>query len=289
MIKSTYLIKFLCFVIICSFPSIITGNDQLKNNGLSIRFKHLQTQQGLSSNVSGSILQDRSGFLWIGTDAGLNRYDGYGIKVYRQNNKLNSISNDVIKCIYEDNHGNLWIGTDRGLNKYSPKNDYFTPFLSNEDDKFSLSNNTITAITQSKELWIGTFNGLNQFIGYNEQGTALFKRYKNLPNNPNSLSNNRIFCLHTDSIGTIWIGTEGGGLNYINNQNTTQSIHIKRIQSGKGGLLGNIVYSIQEYSKEILLVGTELGVNIIRRKGDKMEIESFRHPEATDAPYLFYH
>ncbi len=283
MVKFNHLLQYLLFLF-CFHTVTIQGTQKTKNINQSIRFQHLQTQQGLSSNVSGSILQDKSGFLWFGTDAGLNRYDGYGIKVYRQNSKLNSISNDVIKCLYEDKQGNLWIGTDRGLNKYSPQNDKFTHFLSKTGDKNSLSNNTITAITQKQQLWIGTFNGLNQFLGYDDNGTALFKRYQNLSNNPNSLSNNRIYCLLTDSIGTIWIGTEGGGLNYINNQNNKQPIHIKRIQSGKGGLLGNIVYSIQEYSKEILLVGTELGVNVIKRKGEKLEIESFRHPEATNAP-----
>ena len=88
------------------------------------RFDHLTTQfdiveDGLSGNTVLCLFQDSRGFLWIGTYSGLNRYDGYKVKVYKYDSEDEfSISNDGIRGICEDHDGNLWIGTNHGLNKF---------------------------------------------------------------------------------------------------------------------------------------------------------------------------
>src|ERR1035437_6637309 len=83
-------------------------------------FDCLSIEQGLPSNSANCIYQDKKGFIWIGTNNGLARYDGYECKVYRHDPKdVNSISSDVVASILEDSAGNFWVGTLRGgLNKF---------------------------------------------------------------------------------------------------------------------------------------------------------------------------
>lgn len=272
-----------CFILLFSFTNHFAFSQQ---NPKQLYFEHLQVEDGLSSNVTSSILQDKMGFLWFGTDAGLNRYDGYSVKIYSQSKKEEySLTNDVIKCLFEDSLGMIWIGTDRGLNKYDPYLGQMTKILSQENNAKSLSNNTITAITECNTIWIGSFNGLNKIVGYGVDGVPKFKQYNHDPQNKSSLSNNRIYSLYTDKKGNIWIGTEGGGLNFIlNSQDTHTPTSIRRIPYGPEGTLGKIIYSVTENSSGEILVGTELGVNILNLDGDKISIEQFPHPQSNNAP-----
>lgn len=91
-------------------------------------FKHYNNKQGLSHNTVFCSLQDKQGFLWFGTDEGLNRFDGHTFKVYR-NNPLdkNTIPSDKIRAIKEDANGLLWICTSNGLCCYDYKTDLFYP------------------------------------------------------------------------------------------------------------------------------------------------------------------
>ena len=85
-----------------------------------IKFEHFSVEEGLSATTVLAILQDSRGFLWIGTYDGLNRYDGYSIKIYNHDpDDSTSLSSNSIRSLYEDDSGNLWVGTwSSGLNKY---------------------------------------------------------------------------------------------------------------------------------------------------------------------------
>ena len=91
-----------------------------------IKFKHLKVQDGLSQNWVKTICQDQQGFMWFGTNDGLNKYDGYTITSYYQKaeNKY-SLHNNSINTIYNDSRGNLWIGTDCGFCLYDHCSDQF--------------------------------------------------------------------------------------------------------------------------------------------------------------------
>jgi len=90
-------------------------------------FKHLQVEDGLSNNTAICTLQDSKGFLWFGTKDGLNRYDGYTFKIYRNNpSDSNSIGNNSIWRLYEDEKGTLWVGTERGLFSFDYATERFT-------------------------------------------------------------------------------------------------------------------------------------------------------------------
>ena len=87
-----------------------------------IPYQQFTSENGLSENVVYCILKDTKGFIWIGTDYGLNRFDGYGFRQYNQvNTDSSSLSNSSILCIWEDGFGKFWIGTYGGLNYLDPE------------------------------------------------------------------------------------------------------------------------------------------------------------------------
>ena len=94
----------------------------------NIRFRRLSIDEGLSQSAVNCILQDRHGFIWIGTEDGLNRYDGYTFTVYKHDlDDPSSLSDSWIWTLYEDREGTLWIGTRvGGLNRFHPETATFT-------------------------------------------------------------------------------------------------------------------------------------------------------------------
>jgi ligand-binding sensor domain-containing protein len=99
---------------------------QNKGSGQSYYFRHYQVENGLSNNAVICSLQDKKGFLWFGTKDGLNRFDGYTFKIFRNNSTdSQSIGNNFIHCIYEDKQGVLWVGTENGLYSYNETTENF--------------------------------------------------------------------------------------------------------------------------------------------------------------------
>jgi ligand-binding sensor domain-containing protein len=87
-----------------------------------ITFNHLTVEDGLSNNKVNTITQDKTGFIWFGTEDGLSRFDGYNFKIYRHDpSDSNTLSNNSIWALLEDSKGNIWIGTKDGtVNIFDP-------------------------------------------------------------------------------------------------------------------------------------------------------------------------
>jgi ligand-binding sensor domain-containing protein/signal transduction histidine kinase len=97
--------------------------------GQSISFTHYQVENGLSNNAVLCSLQDKNGFMWLGTKDGLNRFDGYTFKVFRNEaGNLKTIGNNIIYCMYQDHGGHIWVGTDGGIYQYDALTESFTFF-----------------------------------------------------------------------------------------------------------------------------------------------------------------
>lgn len=108
--------------------SLLLGLLQLVQQELPIP-QVISTQDGLSNNIVYETYQDREGFIWIATDNGLNRFDGYDFKVFYHNAEdSTSISNNVVRTILEDSNGNMWVGTVNGLNLYHKETETFKRF-----------------------------------------------------------------------------------------------------------------------------------------------------------------
>ncbi len=180
----------------------------------SIKFEHLGIQHGLSQSTVYCILQDRQGFMWFGTQAGVNRYDGYKFTVYQQDvfNSTSLAQNEIV-VICEDHTGTLWLASSNRatLNRFEPEQERFTRFAHDPNSHHSLSNGGITALYEDHTgtFWVGTQNGLNKFDRENEQFTRFFHDERD----SNSISDNAISFISEDHTGALWIGTAGGGLN----------------------------------------------------------------------------
>ncbi|MHC4638833.1 MAG: sigma 54-interacting transcriptional regulator, partial [Planctomycetota bacterium] len=234
----------------------------------NISFTRLSRAQGLSQVTVRCFLQDKYGFVWIGTDDGLNRFDGYSFIVYK-NDPVNprSVTDNKIRALYEDVNGVLWIGTDGGgLNRYDRDTDDFSHYYHNPDRPLSLSQNAVMSLWGDDEgqLWIGTFGG---GISKLDPETDTFTRYQNETNNARSLSDNRVLSIWGDKSGAIWAGTYLGGLNKMVH-GSDQFIHYQHIVGDETSIAGSIVLSILEDRSGVLWFGTEAGLNKYDRETD---------------------
>ncbi|MDM8564989.1 EAL domain-containing protein [Candidatus Halobeggiatoa sp. HSG11] len=222
-----------------------------------LKFQNFSLDEGLSQSTVNAILQDKQGFIWFGTQDGLNKFDGYTFTVYRHDPKVpDTLSHNEIFSIYEDNQGILWIGTGNGLNKFDRHK--FTSYLHDPNNPNSLSNNMVWSIYEDSQgiLWIGTNGGgLNKFDGHK------FTHYLHDPNDPNSLSHDSVWSIYEDSQGVLWIGTNGGGLNKFE-----QGKFKCYLPAQKTDDLNNIISSIYESSKETLWIGTLGGLHKFNRQ-----------------------
>lgn len=172
-------------------------------------FYHLTTQQGLSGNEVYSILEDKNGLVWIGTQNGLNSYNGYEVEKYDDPNDPPAISESQIMCLLEDNTGKIWIGTfDSGLFRYDPVLDKFNSYSHDSGDTSSLPSNQIKAIFQDKNdiIWIGTFgDGLVKF----DLRSEAFHTYLINQDVPESKSN-IVSAITELNTGELLVGTYKG-------------------------------------------------------------------------------
>jgi ligand-binding sensor domain-containing protein len=114
------------FILLFCLPLLVNSQNH------NIQFTHLTTKDGLSSNRVNAIIKDADGYMWFGTDDGLNRYDGYTFKIYKHDpDDSLSISGNNIQSLFEDRYGNIWVGTHRqGLNKFDKDTETFRRFKS---------------------------------------------------------------------------------------------------------------------------------------------------------------
>jgi len=228
--------------------------------GSIVRFEHLTSKDGLSQNAGLEIFQDSRGFLWIGSQDGLNRYDGYSFKVYKHDpDDSKSLSHNSILKITEDRDGALWIGTwGGGLNHYDPVTEQFTSYQHDPNKPDSISDNTVTSIKKDSQgnLWIGTLAGLDRF----DVKISKFEHFTNDSKNPNSLSSNVISVIFEDSKHRLWIGTgangaEGSGLNRFD-PSTGKVLRYQHDESNPNSLSSNNIASIYEARDGTLWIAT---------------------------------
>jgi ligand-binding sensor domain-containing protein/signal transduction histidine kinase len=241
----------------------------------TVQFQQISLEEGLSQSVINVILQDRRGFLWFGTQDGLNRYDGYNFKIYKPNPEdPGSLSDGWVESLFEDKDGYIWIGTYQGgLDKYDPLTDTFTHFRNIPGNPASIGPGMISAILQDRSgtLWVGSEDGLSKF----DPASGSFVHYRNDPNNPKSLSDNNIHTIYQDQKDNLWIGTLGGGLELFDpstgefrhfqaNKETEPlpSKHNTETTLEKHNVISNNnINTIIEDAKGNLWIGTKKGLN----------------------------
>ena len=178
-------------------------------------FEHLTTRDGLSQSTVMSFLQDSKGFLWLATEGGLDRYDGYSIREYRrERGNDHALASDYIWKIAEDEHGDLWLATSGGgVARWDRRNDRFQQFRHDPQDPHSLASDGVRTllINPDGSIWVGTEqNGLDLL----DPRTGHARHFRHSDDDSRSLVADSIFALYLDRSNRLWIGTERGLCRY---------------------------------------------------------------------------
>jgi len=224
----------------------------------NIKFESFSKKQGISQGSILAIIQDKKGFIWFGTQDGLNKYDGYVFSVYKHNPyDINSISDNFIWSIYEDSEGMLWIGTSSGLDKFDPVYEKWWHFHNVPNKQVSLGDRIAVSFCEDKTgvLWIGTkCEGL--FIL--KDGVIKLYQYKD------ELSHYRIWQIHEDKTGAIWFATSNGLFKY--EPYKSNWIHYKNDPNHPNSLSDDRISSLYEDENGGLWIGTRKGLNYFDQK-----------------------
>lgn len=218
----------------------------------NIVFAQLNVNDGLPSNAVRTIAQDQQGYIWIGTELGLARYDGYSIKQYlADGDKPNTIAGSYILSLEVDNSNTLWVSSSKGgLSRYNRDMDDFTVFAHDKNDLNSISSNTIIAIRKQQEhLWIATDKGLDRL----NTKTNLFTHFTFQSTNTPPKTKNKIQVLLISNNGLLWVRSDQG-LSLFDP--LTGRFEVIRLKDG----IQPIVRTITESSTGQLWVGTHSGL-----------------------------
>lgn len=211
----------------------------LYSDGQPYYFKHYQVENGLSNNTVYCTVQDDKGFMWFGTKDGLNRFDGYTFKTYRNDaNNSASIGNDQVFTLDIDQHNNFYAGTKSGIYQYNPKNESFK-LLSHTKYRsaYSLQSDKLG------NLWFITADGLYRY----HKKSAVTTRFNIEPTSV-------VTSLYNDEKGILWIGTNSGGIyKYDLVRNKLYNYQVLDTSQGRDPVT---VSSILEISDGNLLIGT---------------------------------
>ena len=240
---------FFYFVLFCQSQ---TTDSSYKNKII----KSFSTEQGLLHPDVSSITQDKDGYIWIGTEIGLQRYDGYRFQNYFYNlGTKRNLQNNIVKDLLVDENGNILVGTwGDGIHTYNPEINNFSDFNSIMQTDAIPINNSIQCINQNRDgsFWVGTHKGL-----YNSSQTKQLDLYINNPKDSTSLSDNWIKQILECRNGNYVFVCDDGVMNLFR----PESNDFKRVSINNGG--GQVAIPINfvyEYSEQTLLLCTSMGI-----------------------------
>ena len=165
-------------------------------------FNNINIEQGISQSTIEDIFQDSEGYIWLGTNDGLNRYNGYEFKIYNYEEYQNSISHNGITDITEDKYGNIWVNTVSGVNKINKKTEKISNYAE-INGKIKEDSTTEIIVTKDNNILVGTYEGLNIY-------NAKEDRFDIILEQKDGILSSCIYSIDEDINGNIWIGTELG-------------------------------------------------------------------------------
>lgn len=259
-----------------------------------IRFQNFTISNGLSQSSVNAMMQDEKGFIWIGTQDGLNKFDGYTFKVFRnQQNNSATLSNNFIQSICDDGNGNLWIGTDGGglniFNKATEKvvrvnlgpdfrfiygmarcgNDIFVSSENGGIKQVDIKSRIGKLIVSEKELGTGYIQSLyvekNKYlwIGTGDNGLFVYDlkskaihSFKQGENYTNPLADDIIWSITGNGKGDIWVSTNAGLFKIWGSFGAYSHDRLTHIQGNKGSISSNSVRTVFISRTDNIYVGT---------------------------------
>lgn len=269
-----------------SLPGDSDDRHAIVAPSISDKFTPLMVDRQPYTHTTNCLLQDRLGFLWIGSYEGLMRYDGYRLRTFRNDpNNSNSLSDNVINALIEDRLEDvLWIGTEAGLDRFDLRQETFTHFRHDPQNPHSLSSNYVLALYQEADnnrLWIGTYSGGLTLM---EPLTARMLRLSAEDIDISSIST-RAFV--QDGAGRLWAGTSKGLFYYDSlsaaMQKWPSTPEIIESAGGAGVIKGQI-WSMLAGSRGLLWIGTDHGVYALRHLADnRRQLQYWQLPSQNTA------
>jgi diguanylate cyclase (GGDEF)-like protein len=179
--------------------------------GRPIRFENLGPDDGLSQSDVLFVFQDSHGFIWLGTENGLNRYDGYRLTLFTHDpGDPGSLPDDFVWAMSEDAGGDLWVATEAGgVGRWRRSDGRFERYRHEPGDASGLASNRTRALWIDRQgaIWVGTRDqGLDRL----DPETGEVTHHRHDPADPHSLSHDGIFSVFEDASGELWVGTDGG-------------------------------------------------------------------------------
>ena len=196
---------------------IFLGNPVFCQSNHNIIFNTINHADGLPHNTVNAIIKDDLGFVWVGTNDGLCRYEASNdIKVFRANDSKieGGLQSSSIRTLFLDSKDNIWIGTRLGgLTRFHQPSNTWQTFQNDKNNPSSISSNEILTIIEDSKgrLWVGTEDGLNVF----NYETESFISFKANIDEQDALSGKAVVTVIEDKKGWIWVGTWAGGLNLL--------------------------------------------------------------------------
>lgn len=244
----------------CLFCGVFVARAQVVSVDL------FNADNGLPQTTVNAVIQDSTGFLWIGTPDGLCRYDGYQFVVYA-NNPLDSTSicNNYIYSIVDDCKGNLWVGTRLGLSRFQKSTGKFKNYFSDSHNPNSIASNRIYSVYRDKQgmIWVKTLETLHLYNPLKDH----FIRYSHYNDLFTLPSDAESFPVLEDSQGRLWVGTKDGLMLF--DKQLTIFRRFVNDPLNTFSLSSNRILSIFEDSYGNLWVGTDDGLNKFNPKANQ--------------------
>jgi Signal transduction histidine kinase len=260
--SSIYKYSLLFSIVLFIFNNIAYPQERKSN----LRFVHYSTRDGLSSRYQANIVQDNDGFIWIATTDGLNRFDGYKFKVYRQiQGDATSLVGNQINALLIDSQGTLWVSTYYGgICRYNKEYDKFSTITDEQGNNLSLSSNIVE--DNQHRIWVGTFLGLYCFDRKNGHFVRVFT-FDSQSDKQSSLASDQLRTLAVDG-ETLWIGY-GAGIFSALNTNSMRLQHYVLPGFNNTNATDNFINSICTDGDSLWISTWGKGVWIFNKKTQK--------------------
>ena len=262
----------------------------------SSRIENYTVADGLPHNWVFDVKQDQQGYIWLATESGLTRYNGYEFTTFKHNlNDPHSLSHNVVWTLFVDSKHRLWVGTwEGGLNLFDAKKERFIryPLLDANNSKNTLNKATrngldsIRSITEDAQgnLWIATASGLVKL----DADTGVSRHFLPIKDDANSLSHRWVRVVKFDNNNRLWIGTEGGGIS-VYEPHSDKFFQIRANSGNPNALSNDNINDIYFDQQNNLWIGTENGLNQLHNWQDIFDLNGDINPSFDVQFSHFYH